>query len=265
MRRRVFVLILCVLLVEACSKGEGPVAAHDPKAGPGPAATSHASNTFTAPISPTSDIAADDTARPRAKEGSMLAGKPYLSLGIEAETIVYDVYVNGAFVSADFDGKPARETRPINHFLRSGKNELTVMIVPWELDDGKRGFLSSHRIELKLLVQQAGALEAPAQTIGSLVFTGAGSGPEATKESTPSGMLDSTRNFERSSAGDVSWGPVQIRAINDDGAMLVSRQFTLPVPFLDWEFLRSDSVPLPYEWNKEQRAKRTIACSSSTR
>lgn len=187
--------------------------------------------------------------RPSAKVGSVLSEKPYLSVRIEAESIRYSVSLNGAFIAANNKGSPANETYPVNHFARSGGNELAVVLNAWELADGKVGFDATDKIKVTLIVQQAGALEAPPLVIGSLVFSGARAGAEAVNESTPPGELDSTREFAAASSGDVRWGAVQIAPLNDGGTLLVSRQVSLPLPFLDWDFLRSDSVPLPFGWD----------------
>lgn len=190
-----------------------------------------------------------------AKEGSMLRDKPYLTLRIESEATIYQVCVNGAFVSTELEGQASSIALPINHFMRSGKNEISVEVVPWELEDGKRGFEANDNITLKLLVQSATALEIPGVEIATLSFRGARMGsPEATAASTAAGRLDSAKKFARVSDGDVILGPVESRTVGDGGQLLVSRSITLPLPFLEWDFFRSDTVPQRRTLDAAQRA-----------
>ncbi len=190
---------------------------------------------------------------PQYKEGSMLAGKPYLTLHIETVDVPYKVSVNGGFVATDREGNPASMTVPINQWLRSGGNELTLVLFPHKDESGKRIFEDSARAVLKLQLQQAGALEEKPITIATLTFRATGTGTQHVLDgSSPAARLDSARNFEPAAGGDVAIGAVRSFQQGEYGEILVSQSVDLQLPLLEWAFFRSDAVKQVHELSEAE-------------
>lgn len=188
----------------------------------------------------------------------MLRGQPYLTARIEAEHVLFEVHVNGGFVSTDITGSPASETVPINQFLRSGVNQMSVLVYPFEQDDGSFKFDAGARLTLTIIAREAGdRADAASFALCSIAFNGADAGtPAAIKASSAAGFLDSSRDFAVVSTGDVRLGPVQIEQARTDGIVVLSRELDLRLPFPEWRFLSSDAEEPTYSLEEAELTSR---------
>ncbi|MEY4583360.1 MAG: hypothetical protein RL701_8063 [Pseudomonadota bacterium] len=182
------------------------------------------------------------------KQGSMFAQKPYVTVFVEAQSVPFEVHVNGAPVTSN-PGASSRETYPVNQLLRPwGDNEISVLAPPYTLPDGTSGYEDAASVTVTVLVQETGSLDKPGVPVCTLSFHGkTARTPQATEGSSPVGKFDSARKLEPNDRGDVVIGPPRVQKINSAGVLLVSRTFAMPMPLPEWEFLRSDLVPLELE------------------
>lgn len=175
----------------------------------------------------------------------MLSQKPYITLHIQTSSLPFEVYVNGAPVTADETGSDADITWPINNMLHPWReNEIAILVWTNELDDGSIGFEPGAQATLSVMLQQAGALQEPGRTIGNLHFEADKlRDARATEGSSPSGRYDSARDLASSAAGDVVIGAPFVRELNKEvGLLMVARTFVIPLPLPEWEFFSSEQV-----------------------
>jgi hypothetical protein len=174
----------------------------------------------------------------------MFAGKPYVTLRIQAESMPFQVHVNDAPVSYSQTGGPADETYPINQFLNAwGDNVFSILAIPWTQADDTHRFDEPAFIKVTVLVQEAGALDKPGVAIGTLAFRGKhGNTPQALEESSSAGTFDSAKQLAESSRGDVVVGQPHIRRFTSAETLIASRTIAMPMPLPQWEFLRSDKI-----------------------
>lgn len=183
----------------------------------------------------------------------MLAGKPYLTLHIATADVPYKILVNGVFLAIDYDGNPANMRLPVNHCMRSGRNELSMVLFPQADESGERSFEKDASAELKLQLQQAGRLDEEPVTITTLKFRGTGIGAQHVLDgSSPARRLDSARKFEPGDDGDVVLGAARSFQQGEFGEILLSQTIELHLPFLEWAFFRSDRVKHVHELSEAE-------------
>jgi hypothetical protein len=190
------------------------------------------------------------TGRDNAKKRQLMGFQnPYFSLHVQTESLPYRVHVNGAPLTADATGGAASETWPINHMLRhSGSNEIALLAPPYENDEGRGAYDESAKATLTVLAQEAGHLDRPGVALMKLCFVGAHAGTlRVTEGSSPDGTFDSSKQFASSKNGDVTVGKPNVRALNRQGVLWVSRAFSVQTALPAWEFLNSDVMPTFYD------------------
>ena len=184
----------------------------------------------------------------------MLNGKPYLSAAVEAASVPYAVYVNGAFVAMDRSGGPANETWPINHYLRDGRNELAIVVNSWLDEQGSSlGFAKDASVQVTLRVRAGSETDGPTYDIARLKFAAAGLRDEAALQgSSAAGRLDSAHGFEPASTGDVAVYTPRIEQLSPEGDRLVRMEFDVPLAFSDPAFLSSDVSKTTYQMSEDE-------------
>lgn len=165
----------------------------------------------------------------------MLAPKPLLSAKLEITHCPYELYVNGGLVAQDDDGLPARDEHPLNHWLRSGKNEIALHLDESEGDPDR----CEARVAI-LLAEHGAAPGTEPSTLFDLSYPAAAAPGGPAESSSPPGSYD--ERGHPSSAGPVQVGPVSVHQLPGryDGYRVVARTFELPVPFPEWAFLHSE-------------------------
>lgn len=183
----------------------------------------------------------------------MLSRKPYLTVKIENKSIPCLVYFNGGFVTVDSTHTVADETWPVNPLARSGENELAILVFPTE--GLPSGFSPDAAVTVKLLVQEFGKPDRQHE-IATLSFSGAQAGSSAAlAASSAAGEFDSTNGMVSVRHGDVIVGSPSVRPLTADGLLVVRRTVSMPLPFPEWAFFRSDSATPAYELNMETGLK----------
>lgn len=182
----------------------------------------------------------------------MLTGKPYLSIQVDAFHVPFEIFVNSGYITTDGTGATASEKWPINPFLRSGTNEIGVLMYGWA--DGAPGaFEDDAKLTLRVLVKQADSEASQEHELFVIAFNGnATASAVATEGSTVEGSLDSARSFARVDQGDVELGPVKIRRIPQENVTVLTRSLNLRLPFPEWAFLRSDQQTPTIELNESE-------------
>ncbi|MEY4575387.1 MAG: hypothetical protein RL701_90 [Pseudomonadota bacterium] len=179
----------------------------------------------------------------------MLSRKPYLTVKIEAERVGFEVFVNGGFVATDLSAMANSEVWPINQLLRSGKNQLALLVYPQQLvPNGPLTYQPGAKVTVTVFVSESGVANAPEYEIATLCFDGASAGTnQVSARSSPAGDLNSLQAFAPVRHGDVTVGPAQLQQVDFDHKQLLTRELTLPLPFPEWAFLRSDRMVPTFE------------------
>src|SRR5262245_38826701 len=166
----------------------------------------------------------------------MLGRQPLLNAKLDITSCPYELYVNGGLVSQDDDGLPAREEHPINHWLRSGENEIALHLMK------AHGEPDQCEAKVSILLAENGAPPGSEPTtlfeIGqsaAAAVTGSG-----TQGSTAAGSYDASGR--PAPEGPVRLGPVNVHQLPGryDEYQVVSRTFELPVPFPEWAFFKGE-------------------------
>ena len=181
------------------------------------------------------------------EDKSMLRNKPNFTLHLNMQSCRYLVSLNGVQISRDDKGHSTTVNIPVNHWMRTGANELSLAIRTF---DGKYPISPEARCEVSLQVRPDDLSEAHTATISRLVFSGKKAGTWATgiEESTVAGHYDSTRQFFAKREGDVSVSATTIEPHQrDPKSKMVRQTITLTTPFPEWAFFKSDNLPTSLE------------------
>ncbi len=172
---------------------------------------------------------------------NILKNKPVYQLSIKAFGAKYFIEVNGKTVFQELfsDGKIIT-TVPINHWMRSGANTIGIYVFP-ENPEGKIRPNASAAITLIVSDKDKPDIE---QSVTNIVFSGKLlSDNKAVSNSSPSGKLDSNRDFSASASGDVEVFDLDQESVpNYEGAFHFSRTINIPSSLPLWAFFESDDV-----------------------
>ena len=169
----------------------------------------------------------------------MLTEKPYFTLYIDAHLCVGYILLNGQFMYGA-EMNPVSFDQPINHWIRKGKNELMLLLMPMDEEGEMGNFPQGARCEMTLSVRQSGTPAEENIAISSLKFEA--SDPEHIGGNTPAGNLGSKNGFAPDKKGDVKIGKVKKELFQGMG-MIATRNITLPKLGLPaWKFYGSDDI-----------------------
>ena len=73
---------------------------------------------------------------------TMLTDQPYFTYRIEAKGLRYQAKINGTIIHEDLEGNQLATEEPINHFMRSGKNRISLNLYPWKVERYDGGTVS---------------------------------------------------------------------------------------------------------------------------
>lgn len=184
----------------------------------------------------------------------MISEKPLFNLKLDLKKCAYTVYVNGGIVASDMMGEPIEAELPINHWLRTGANEIEVYMMKWPEDPDLCD------IKLDLVYRDASAQSAGGS--GRIVSTLAHSAKAAAAGtpvlgSSEAGLLDSKKEFKPSEQGDVLVGPAYIRQLTGkyEHIQILCRSFNLHLPFPEWDFFRGEYVRPMWEWESDEASE----------
>lgn len=173
---------------------------------------------------------------------SILDDKPLYKISINGSGEKYIVWINGVVVYQEMDASSQiTTTLPVNHWMRSGANNIELSIFPSGQDKKPN---KNAEIDIRLLVSSNNNPETE-HAITSIVFKGGM--VEENKPfgaSGPSGRFDSRNNFAADSSGDVVVDDVIRESSKNSGGVIsgerkVHASSSLPL----WSFFNSDDLP----------------------
>jgi hypothetical protein len=193
------------------------------------------------PAAPPPSTPTAPTAQPPAPPASlpMIAIQPLLNLQRDIVHCSYDIYVNGGLVERNNEALPTSGTQPLNHWLRSGENEVAVYMYKWPDEPDECD------VSVSLELRDASLAQQPPVTLMTLVHKAKQAPPgDPARGSSPAGALDSHRAFQSSAQGDVRVGPAEVVQLTGAEQMVhvLRRNITLGLPFPEWAFFRSDRL-----------------------
>ncbi len=174
------------------------------------------------------------------KPMSILQDKPVFELKIDGFGSQYVVYINGINIYKQYNSEgQINTTLPINHWMRSGENNVSIITWP----DEDEAPISPHaRINIQLLVSSHSKPDKE-YSIASVNFQN--KSQPSTGESSPSGRYNSIRGFEADKQGDIEVFNIINKERSDltPGAIEYKRDINIPSSLPLWSFFNSDGIP----------------------
>jgi hypothetical protein len=165
--------------------------------------------------------------------------KPYLTLSVDADYVPYEVFVNGGFISTDLTGWTGSETWPINPWLRSGSNQLAVLLYPWHArPEDAPSFDPQAHLTLRVSLRDLASPAAEEVEVLRLKIAGA--------------KLDNPELNSPHAHADFTLGALNSERVDFDGKLLLTLDLGLRLPFPEWAFLRSEPAAPAYTLDEEQ-------------
>jgi hypothetical protein len=181
---------------------------------------------------------------------SAIPGKPIFDVRLDIEGCPHDVYVNGGLVERNLAPNAAHIEYQINHYLRSGSNELEVQLIrmsdePVECDV---------KVALRWRDESAPADVTPVTLLTLVHDAKTAPANDATLGSSPSGTFDPMTGLPREGGAlHVSAATLAPLAPAAESVRVLRRSFELPLSFPEWAYLRSDRMTLEHEFQNEQQ------------
>jgi|GEM_PF-2249626 len=176
-----------------------------------------------------------------AKGGNnVLLEKPYFTIYLESVSIRAVVEFNRQMISTE-SGQPTEVELPVNHLIKAGDNELTIILIA--NDKKNKNYLENSQVKVSLRVRPSGSDPNRNFTLATLEFTGAkiDDGTEI-EGSSPAMRLNSTKEFVADPNGDIAISEAHIKNFQTIGDV-VSRKVTLSALGLPrWAFFDSDNI-----------------------
>jgi hypothetical protein len=176
----------------------------------------------------------------------MLQNRPYLTVELEISGCLFDARVNGNRILWDFSGNQIKVELPVNQWMISGENNLSVNL--YYLEDDPHGELAEMKATLKV---RSSGTQSPKYDITSMAFDS----KSKTAQSSIAGSFNSNMGFEASAAGDVSVGKITTSPpIEDVPGIVLSRTVSLPLNLPLWGFVHSEVISdrMPEEMNQKE-------------
>jgi len=171
-------------------------------------------------------------------EMSLLQRQPVFSLKIEGFGSLYFITVNGVTVFRQYrSGADVNTTLPINHYMRSGDNEIRIST--WSGNDNP---ITPHaRVKVNLMVNDFSTPDDSYVVTNIDYHNNVPVNESAIKNSTATGRFDSVQGFIADENGDVIVDAV-IESI-DDNVFEFVRNVTISSSLPLWAFFNSDELP----------------------
>ena len=181
----------------------------------------------------------------------MLTDQPYFTYRIEAKGLRYEAKINGIIIHEDLKGHQVTTEEPVNHYMVSGKNRISLNLYPWN-----KARYNGGSISVSLYVNRYGDSEKNKVLIGQISFDSnglVGDEAEAINQqqgisfSMPAIRLNSEKQFAQDEKhGDITIYPATIEHKTSlmNGTYLY-QDIELEVPFPRWSFLDADQIEFP--------------------
>lgn len=173
------------------------------------------------------------------KDMNPLTNNPYFTLKLNASGISFFIELNGASVHNVLDSdNQLSNVFPVNHWMRSGTNTLTLQVIP---DEEGAEFNASSFVEIELLVATNQNKE-KTHSISTIKFDASNNYNEFIKGSSASGFYNN--NLMTSSSGNIIVSDIsEIKLKEYDGALSFERKLVIPNSLPLWSFFTSDELP----------------------
>lgn len=183
------------------------------------------------------------------KGNNMLQGKPFFMIGINISGCAYDVRINDVTIMDDKKGFPVSVDMPVNEWIVSGKNQLSIHIRPIGHDTDISTIAEG---SATLLVRQSGTPIELNQPISRLAYSHSGV-DEKSKiiNSTTPGKYDSNNKFISSAEGDVIVGEVAIKISADEKEVIITQDVEFYSSLPKWAWTDSDIIPNTEDTRKQ--------------
>lgn len=182
------------------------------------------------------------------EENNMLSKKPFVQVhfataGCTREVLINDVPIlDQAPSNLPFDAE-----YPINQWLRSGTNTITLRLTPNQDANDLAKIEQQCKGEINLLVGQYNNKD-KGIAIGTIKYQSSADNINTASTNIQSNLnaikLDSTKMFEPSDNGDVTIGTTSITKISGKygPGIQLQRTIDLPLPFPIWSWFKSDLI-----------------------
>jgi hypothetical protein len=179
----------------------------------------------------------------------MFARRPLINLKVDIEQCSYQLFLNGGLVTSNLEGNPAHEDQPVNHWLRTGSNEIQVYM--YKAADEQ----DECNVKVAVTAKDNDDDKIPLATALVLAHSAkAAAAGSPTQGSSPPGLFDSHQGFRASDKGDLRVGPAKIVHLTGKGDQIyvLSRTFEVQLPFAGWAFFRGDKLKQWWEFENEK-------------
>jgi len=188
------------------------------------------------------------------KSSAVPGPSPLVNLALEISGCSFIVHVNGGLVSMNLRDDGTNETSPINHWLRSGANELNIQIYRFPEAKDRPDTCS---IKSSVTVGDNRTPDAQPATALTLVYSTKADQEHAPfRGSSPSGRFDSRQGYRASPTGDLQVQPPQSAQLTGRAYLVQSltRTFSMELPFPEWAFFKGDKLKQWWEYkdNKDE-------------
>lgn len=166
--------------------------------------------------------------------------KPYLTLSVDADYAPYEVFINGGFISTDLTGWTGSEKWPINPFLRSGSNQVALLLYPFHGDpetEKPPSIDPQARVTLRVLWRDLSNPMMSEREVITLSVVGSQLEAAALSVDAAPGMTVGALSSER---------------VDFDDKLLLTFDLGMRLPFPEWAFLRSESTAPAYTLAEDQ-------------
>ena len=164
--------------------------------------------------------------------------KPYLTLSVDADYAPYEVFINGGFISTDLTGWTGSQKWPINPFLRSGSNQVALLLYPFHADPEKPPTIDPQaRVTLRVFWRDLSNGMMSEREVLTLSVVGSQLEAAALSADAPPGVTVGALSTER---------------VDFDDKLLLTFDLGARLPFPEWAFLRSESTAPAYTLSEEQ-------------
>jgi hypothetical protein len=184
-------------------------------------------------------VPSNSSLTPHQEGHPMLAGKPLFSLRLDIERCAHDVYVNGGLITRNLDGTPAHAEYPVNHWLRSGANDIQIFMMKWEGDPDE----CDVKAEINWKEERGAAGAAPVKLLTLAHDAKLATPADPAPGSSASGTFDArTGSVTTPSTGDLRVTAASVTRLTGKLAHIhvLSRSFEVSLPFPEWAFFRGE-------------------------
>ena len=177
---------------------------------------------------------------------NVLKNKPMFNVDVAITGCLYDVRINDVSILTDDEGGPMDTSVPVNEWMQSGDNQLTVYLNPLP-NTQKNDTSQLCKVAVSLSVHSYGSEDK--DTIATLTYQSPANALSAdlanTEKSSQAGELDSNNFFNPDKRGDVTVTPVLINKTNNEKnkhEIVLSRTVSIKLPFPKWAWLSGDKI-----------------------